>query len=339
MRSLLLTLLATLLAGPAAAEPLVVVTTVPKLGSLAREVGGEHVRVTVLAKPGEDPHFVDPRPSFVRVLNRADALVLVGLELEKGWLPPLVRNARNERILLGTSGYIDAGTVIAPLSLPAPGTSRSAGDVHAHGNPHYLLDPIAGLRVARLLRERFSAIRPARTAAFAERYDDLARRLGEALFGASLARRYDVEKLALLQLLGRLEAFLDGQGRRGELGGWARDAGAWGARDAVADHDLWPYFARRFGLRIVGLLEPKPGVPPTTRHLSDLIERMRRDDTRVILAAPYYPPRHADFVARETGARIAHMAHEVGAYPETASYLSMVSYNVAAVTGALAVSP
>jgi ABC-type Zn uptake system ZnuABC Zn-binding protein ZnuA len=339
MRSLLSVLLLCAAALPAradtaGADTLRIVATVTSLGSLSLEVGGEQVEVTVFAKPGEDPHFVDPRPSFVRALNRADVLVRVGMDLERGWLPPLILNARNGRVLSGATGYIDASTVVTPLEIPPPGTSRLAGDVHPFGNPHYLVDPIQGLRVARLLRDRFSLLRPKAKATFKARYAEFERRVAVGLFGPVLADRYDVEKLARLQELGRLEAFLESQGEQGDLSGWSAP-GFRGTR-AVADHNLWPYFAERFGLRLIGFLEPKPGVPPSTGHLRELIEQMLATDTRLILAAPYFPARHAEFLAEQTGARIARVAHDVGAYPGVDDYVELVEYNVNAVRAALA---
>jgi ABC-type Zn uptake system ZnuABC Zn-binding protein ZnuA len=335
MRVLLALLSLWPLALPARGEPLAVCASVPSLGELARVVGGEDVEVTVFAKPGEDPHFIDPRPSFVRALSRADALVFVGMDLELGWLPPLVQNARNARVLPGSTGYIDASTVVTPLGIPPPGTTRLAGDVHRYGNPHFLVDPVQGLRVARLLRGRFAVLRPDKRVTFDERLADLERRIGEDLFGTALAGRYEVEKLARLQELGKLDDFLASQGELEQLGGWSARVLPHTGVAAVADHNLWPYFARRFGLSMIGYLEPKAGVPPTTRHLTALIALMRDRDAQVILTAPYFPSGHAELVARETGARIAHVAHEVGAYPGTESYLGMVNYNVEAVEAAL----
>jgi ABC-type Zn uptake system ZnuABC Zn-binding protein ZnuA len=323
------------LALPARGEPLRVCTTVPTLGDLATEIGGDDVEVTVFAKPGEDPHFVDPRPSFVRALSGADALVFVGMDLEVGWLPPLVQNARNARILSGSTGSIDASSVVTPLGVPPAGTTRLAGDVHQYGSPHFLVDPIQGLRVARLLKGRFAVLRPDERERFEERLADFARRVGESLFGAKLAGRYEVEKLARLQELGKLDDFLVSQAELEDLGGWSARVHPHTGVPAVADHNLWPYFARRFGLAMIGYLEPKAGVPPTTRHLTALIARMKERNAQLILAAPYFPPRHAKLVARETGARIVRVAHEVGAYPGTESYLTMVDYNVGAVEAAL----
>ncbi|MFQ5515377.1 MAG: metal ABC transporter substrate-binding protein [Myxococcota bacterium] len=331
--SLLALLLA--LVGPARAEPLQVCATVPDLASLAARVGGDHVDVFVFAKGSEDAHFVEPRPSFLKRLSRADVLVRVGMDLERGWLPVLTRGARNARILPGSAGDIDASRVIEPLGTPPPGTSRAAGDVHAYGNPHYLLDPLNGLRVARLLRDRLSERFPEGRAVFEAGFAALRSEIESSLVGSELAGRYPVDKLALLYEHGRLAAFLASQGEANLLGGWLGRMQPYFGSALVTDHGLWPYFARRFGVRIVGALEPKPGVPPTTRHLRELIDRMRSLGVSAILTSAYYDPRHSRFVAEQTGAQVVPMAHQVGARSNTDDYVKMIAYNVRVLVEAL----
>jgi ABC-type Zn uptake system ZnuABC Zn-binding protein ZnuA len=322
-------------AGPAAARPLAVCATVPDLGALAREVGGEAVSVTVFTKGTEDPHFVEPRPSFVKALSQADLLLLVGMDLEAGYLPVLLRGARNGRVLPGARGHLDASQAVAPLGAPPGPVDRAMGDVHALGNPHYLTDPVNGLRVARLIRDRLSELRPADGARFAARTADFERRLGAALVGAALAAKYDVEKLGALGEHEGLDAFLAAQGDAGALAGWlGRLRPQRGAR-VVDDHDVWPYFARRFGVVVIGHMEPKPGITPTTRHLGALVERMRAAEVRAILASAYYDQRHARFLAERTGARVAAMANQVGARPGTEDYLAFVDHNVRELAAAL----
>lgn len=315
------------LAQPAVA-PLRVAATVPELGSLTREIGGEQVQVFVFAKGTEDPHFVEARPSFIKELSLADVYVQVGMELETGWAPVLLQNARNSKVLPNALGFIDASTVITPLDIPAVTVDRSLGDVHARGNPHYLSDPLNGLQVARLLRDRLSAVRPTHKAAFEERYIAFRQRLGAALVGEPLAQKYEVEKLALLAENGRLHSFLQSQGEASLLGGWLGQMLPYAGSKAVADHNMWPYFARRFGLTVIGFMEPKPGLPPTTQHLQELIQRMQAEQVPLILASAYYDPRHAQFLAQHTGAKVVTMAHQVGAREGTDDYLRMVDYNI-----------
>jgi len=285
------------LALPAGAEPLRVVATTPDLADLVVAVGGDAVEAQSLARGPQDPHFLEPRPSFVRALHRADALVVVGLDLEAGWLPTLLRGARNPEIVSGGRGYVDASLAIEPRGAVTAPADRSMGDVHPRGNPHYLTDPRNGLAVAKQLAERLSELRPEAAPRFAARL-------------AAFESRVE-EKLAAWRALARAST----------------------VRSALQDHLYWGYFAACFGLELVGTLEPKPGIPPTTLHLSRLIERTRARPVDVVLANPYYDPRHARFVAEQTGARVAEMAHQAGARPGADGYLGAIDHNVRAVFG------
>jgi ABC-type Zn uptake system ZnuABC Zn-binding protein ZnuA len=315
--------------------PIQVAATVPELGSLAREVGGDQVAVTVFAKGSEDPHFVEPKPSLIKALSRADLYIQVGMDIEAGWAPVLLQNARNGKVLPGAPGHLDISTAITPLEVPTGPVDRSMGDVHSSGNPHYLLDPMNGLKAAQLIRDKLSELRPAKKQYFAERYDAFRQRLGRALVGDALARKYDIERLALLQDQSRLGPYLKQQGDDKLLGGWLGAMLPHDATKVVDDHNVWPYFARRFGFEVIGHMEPLPGVPPTTKHLGELIERMRAEHVRVVMTLAYYDPRHARFVSERTGARVAPLAHQVGAREGTDDYLSMFDYNVRQLVAAL----
>src|SRR5687768_6768351 len=177
---------------PSSNELLNVVATVPELSSLARDIGGDHVAVTVFAKGTEDSHFIEAKPSFVKILSRANAFIQIGMGLEIGWVPTLLQQARNRHIVPGAPGYIDASTVIAPLQVVSGAVDRSMGDVHPEGNPHYLLDPVQGLKVAQLIRDRLSELRPSHKADFEAQYATFYRHLGAGLVGESLAAKYDV---------------------------------------------------------------------------------------------------------------------------------------------------
>jgi ABC-type Zn uptake system ZnuABC Zn-binding protein ZnuA len=317
------------------ARPLRVAVTVPDLGSLAQEIGGDQVEVTVFAKGTEDFHSVEAKPSFIKTLSEADLFIQMGMEMELGWAPVLQQNARNAKVLPGARGFLDASTAITPLEVRSGPVDRSMGDVHPAGNPHYLVDPINGLRVARLTRDKLGDLRPERQRYFEERYASFRQRLGTALVGEALAQKYDVEKLALLFEAGKLGDFLKSQGEESLLGGWFALMLPYRGAKAVADHNTWPYFARRFGISVIGFLEPKPGLPPTTRHLNELIETMRAQGVKVILANPYFDPRFAQFVAERTGAQVVSMAHMVGARSGTNDYVSMIDYDVRQLAGAL----
>ena len=312
----------------AAEETLQVYATLPDLGSLASEVGGDQVSLTVIARGREDPHFIEAKPSYIKSLNHADVYIQSGLELEIGYAPLLLQGARNPKVLPGEVGFIDASTVIVPLDVPSVPIDRSMGDVHPYGNPHYLLDPLNGLRVAALLRDRFSKIRPTKQAYFTERYEAFRKRLAAALVGEQLATEYDVEALARLAEHGKLTEFLAQQGDAAALSGWLGRMAPYYGTPVVDEHNLWAYFARRFGFVVRDHLEPRPGIPPSPKHIEEVIERMRAEHIRVVISAPYYDPRYAELVSRETGARVVILAHQTGATGDAADYLSMINRNV-----------
>jgi len=290
--------MAMLVATTVMAEPLRVCTTVPDLGDLVRVVGGDAVEVTSFAEGVEDPHFVEARPGFVKALSRADVFVQVGMELELGWAGLLLQGARNGKLAPGKPGFIDASTVITPLDVPVR-VDRSMGDVHAAGSPHYLLDPANGRRVAGLLAERLAVLQPERAAYFQERLAAFARDLDarEQAWEAALAPHRGVRY--------------------------------------VADHDMWGYFGARYGLVEAGFLEPKPGLQPTTRHLEEVIGVIQKQHVPIVIASPYYDPRHAQFVRQHTGAAIVPLAHQVGSREGAGTYLDMVDYNVRTLAQAL----
>jgi zinc/manganese transport system substrate-binding protein len=333
-------LAALLAAAPAAqaADVLRVFATTPDLGSIAREVGGDLVAVVEAVKGREDPHFAEAKPSLVKELSRADLFVEVGLELEAGYVPTLLDGARNAAVMPGAAGFVDASSAIVPLDRPAGAVDRSMGDVHAAGSPHYLLDPVRGFEVARLLAAKMSELRPASASVFAARLDDFRSRLATSLAGAVLASKYDAFKLAELSARGGLAAFLDSQGDRGSLGGWLAAMLPFSGSNVVDDHAMWSYFASRFGLVVVGHLEPKPGIPPTTAHLREVIDRMKVGGVRAVIASPYYDPRHARLVAEATGASVIELAHQTGGRDGAATWMEMIDYNVRTAAAALSAS-
>lgn len=282
-----------------AADPLRVVTTTPDLENLVREVGGDAVEVDSFTVGVQDPHFIEPRPSFIRRLSDADLFVQVGLDLEVGWAPVLLRSARNPDVQPGRRGYLDVSNGVEVLQRGGGRLDRSAGDVHPRGNPHYLLDPVNGLRVAEQIRDRLAELRPEQAEHFEARHADFARRL------------------------------------ESRLAGWRERLAPRAGAPVVVDHNLWPYFARRFELEVVDALEPLPGIPPTTRHLAEVVERIETRSIRAILSVPYFDARHAERVAERTDARVARMAHQVGAREGTGDYLAMVEHNVSELARAL----
>ena len=327
-----------------AVEPLRVVATVPELGAIVRAIGGEDVAVTVLARPGDDPHHVEARPSFTVELARADLLVSTGFGLEEHWLKPLRENAANPRIRDDQGGHLQAQkSVRRPIGVNAiPKDEHDHGgggeDEHQHGdgNPHCLLDPAVGYVFAAQLAERLSAFRPQAGPQFSARLATFQSALTVALAGAEVAAKADGATLIDLDDRGALGTWLAQQGLAGKLGGW------WGAlaahRDAAlaADHDLYPYLARRFGLRIVLLIEPQPGVAPSARRLAELTGHLREDAVRAILTSPYANRKAIDLLAEKSGVKVAVLAHQAGALPGTDDYLAWIDADVQALVKALA---
>lgn len=282
----------------AAQAKLNVVATLPDYGAVAREIGGDKVDVTVLAKPTEDPHFVDARPSFIVKLRNADVLIEGGAELEMGWLPPLLQNARNSKLETGAPGRVVASQGIRMMNVPTTLT-RAAGDVHALGNPHFMVDPIIAKAVAKHIAEAFAASDPANAAHYLANY-----------------AKFEQTMNAKLQDWGR--AMLPFKGRQ-----------------FVAYHDSWPYFAHRFGLVSEIFLEPKPGIPPSPSHLAKVIGEMKAAHVKAILVEPFHNRKIAEKVASSTGAHIADVAQFPGALPNTDSYVAFMDTVVARVAAAL----
>ncbi|MBI1373865.1 MAG: hypothetical protein GC159_14170 [Phycisphaera sp.] len=334
LTTILLALLAVSSRG-VAADPMKVCVTVPDLGSLVKAVGGDEVDVTSFGKGTEDPHFVEARPSFVKELSHADLLLEMGMELEMGWAPVLQKNARNGAVLTGGPGYLDCSTAITPIDVPTAPIDRSQGDVHPMGNPHYLLDPVNGIKVARLIRDRLTRLRPAAKATFDANYKAFHDKVAAALVGEPLAKAYDVEKLMILADHDKLGVFLQSQNQSDLLGGWMGAMAKLRGVKAVGDHNMWRYFALRFGVDLVGYMEPKPGLAPTTSHTAALVGVMKQQHVQLIISSPYFDTRHARFLAEHTDAKAVTLAHQVGATDAAGDYVSMFDHDITAITAAL----
>ena len=290
------------------AEPIKACATVPELGNLVEAVGGDLVSVTVFAKGTEDPHYLDARPSFIRELSDADLFVQVGLDLEAAWAPLLLRSSRNRGIQPGGPGFVDASSVIEPLEVPTGDLDRSMGDVHPQGNPHYLGDPLNGLKVAALLRDRLAELNPENARVYAHNYDRFRQRLGTAMVGAALAEKYAFEKLALLHQHGRLVDFLLQQNDLGRLGGWLGRLRPYSGAKIITYHKSWPYFADRFGFTVAEHLEPKPGIPPGPGHLLQVTKVIRDEQVKVLLVEPWISPQATRSIAAKSGIKVVRAA-------------------------------
>ncbi len=264
-----------------------VVATTPDLASVAREIGGDRVTVVALAKPTEDPHYVDAKPSHIVTLNRADALIEGGAELELGWLPPLLENSRNARISAGAPGRIVASEGVKLIEVPTS-FDRSKGDVHSLGNPHFLIDPVNVKIIARNIADHFTQIDPKSAATY---------RGNLARFNTKLDAKF---------------------------AGWQKQLAPYRGAKIVTYHKDFVYLAERFGLSIVDELEPKPGIAPSPAHLAQVIGKMKATNAKVILVQPFQNRRTAETVARQTGAVVLDIPQQPGALSNTTTYFDMM---------------
>jgi len=281
-----------------AASKLKVVTATTDMAALAEEVGGDRVEVNSIARGYQDPHFVEAKPSFLLLLRRADLLILVGLQLEIGWLPPLITQSGNPRIQVSAPGYLDASQFAEILEKPTGIVTRAMGDVHPLGNPHYWLDPENGRRIARGIQTKLAEMRPGDAAYFEARYQSFSQRLDQA------------EK------------------------GWDEAMKPFRGRKVVTYHRSWPNFTKRFGLNVVDYVEPRPGIPPSPSHTIALIQMMKRDNVKVILVEPYFDLKTPNSVARETGALVVVGLPSVGGEKEVTDYFKLFDYDINLLTKA-----
>jgi zinc/manganese transport system substrate-binding protein len=284
-------------AGSASAQIRVVATT-PDLGSVAKEIGGDKVSVVALAKPTEDPHYVDAKPSHIVTLNRADALIEGGAELELGWLPPLLENSRNSKISAGAPGRIVASDGVKMLEIPTS-FDRSKGDVHSLGNPHFMIDPVTVRIIARNIAGHFAQIDPKNAATY---NGNLTR------FNTKLDAKYAE---------------------------WQKQLAPYRGARIVTYHKDFVYLGDRFGLTIVDELEPKPGIAPSPAHLAQVIGKMKATNAKVILVQPFQNRKTAETVARQTGATVLDVPQQPGAVPNTNTYFDMMDHLVSTLAGGL----
>lgn len=320
-----------------------VVASLPNLGSIASAIGGGRIDLTTIAVGTQDAHFVDPKPSYMVKLRNADLLLVNGLDLEIGWIPPITQGARNAKILLGSPGYIDCSTAIQVLEVPTS-LSRAAGDIHPYGNPHYLTDPLNAEIVAGTITEALKSADPASSATYEEARKAFVRRLHESLFGKDLVDLAGGAKLAREAAAGTLDAFLDqtsigGAPLRSHLGGWLGKMQAVKGRPLITYHKDYSYFAERFGVRVVDYVEPKPGIPPSAKHLEELIQGLSQGEAHVIITRPYVEHRSTDYLAEKTGVKVITLPLEVGGAPEATDFFRLFDSVIDQVVAALAGGP
>ncbi len=269
-----------------------IVTATTDLAALAQEVGGDRVVVESIAKGYQDPHFVEAKPSFLLKLRQADLLIVVGLQLEIGWLPPLITQCGNPKIQPAAPGYLDAAQFAEILEIPTGQVTRAMGDVHPLGNPHYWLDPENGLRIAQGIQRKLAEMLPRDAAYFQQRYQAFSQRLQQ-------------------------------EDRK-----WQELMKPYRGRKIVTYHRSWPNFAKHFDLDVVGYVEPRPGIPPSPGHTVRLIGLMKRENVKVILVEPYFDLKTPISVARETGAKVLVMTPSVGGEKEASDYFKLFEYDI-----------
>jgi zinc/manganese transport system substrate-binding protein len=285
-------LAACLMPASAFAKKLNVVASTQDMASLAQEVGGDKINVQSIARGYQDPHFVEAKPSFLLMLKQADLLISVGLDLEIGWLPPLINQSGNPKVQVGANGYLDASQFAEILEKPTGQVSRAQGDVHPLGNPHYWLDPDNGRRVARGIANKLSELDPEDAATFQARFQDFDKRLGAA------------EK------------------------NWEAQMAPYRGRKVVTYHKSFPNFARHFGLDVVDYIEPRPGIPPTPQHTIAVIQKMKAENIKVELIEPYFDLKTPNSIASNTGAKVIVMLPSVGGEKQVTDYFKLFDYDI-----------
>jgi zinc/manganese transport system substrate-binding protein len=284
----------------AARADLRVVSSIPVLGSLAKEVGGDRISVESLGTGYQDPHFVEPKPSLMVTLNKADLLVYVGLELEIGWLPPLVLGSRNPKIQTGELGSLDCSQVIPVLDVPTTKVDRSMGDIHPLGNPHYWIPPDNAKRIARLIATRLEQLDPAGRDSYEKRLADF---------------------------VARAEA---------KTRAWEAQAAKLRGIKIVTYHKSWTYVSKWLGMEEIDYLEPKPGIPPDPGHLARLIQIMRAEKVPMLLVEDFYNLNVARLVAQKGGAKLLDLPTDVGAKPEIKTWFDLVDAIIRQLAAAVA---
>ena len=268
-----------------------VVTTTPDLKSITELIGNDKVDVTSIATGFQNPHFVDPKPSFIIKLSKADMFVTVGLDLETGWSPQLLSSSRNPKIQKGSEGYVDASIGVTLLQVPSS-INRAEGDIHIYGNPHYWMDPINGKQIAKNICDALEKISPE----------------NKALFEANLTAFNNKIDLKLKE--------------------WEVKMAPFKGSKIIAYHNEWCYFEQRFGLIILDFLEPKPGIPPTPTQLVKIISEVKNNNIKVVITSPYFTTSSSDVVTSQTGAKTIVLGTSVGAFDSIKDYFDLFDYNI-----------
>ena len=251
-------------------------STYSTMGAVAKKIGGDNVKVTVLGSSKYDPHFIVPKPSLLSKLRRADILIINGGGLELGWLPPLLRNANNAKIRNGAKGFLDMSHYISMIDVPTS-VSRAFGDIHAQGNPHYSTDPHAILVMAKAIEQKLSLIDPSHENSYKTNYNTFVKEWQTYL------QNYDTKMQECK------------------------------TKKVVQYHELFNYFLKRYNIKSYGNIEPLPGISPSSKHTIELINNIKRNNIKIVMQDVYHEKKTAKFIADKTGAKVAIIPHDLGA--------------------------
>ncbi len=320
---------------PVYAKQLKIIATTSDLASIAESIAGEFADVKGLATGKQDPHFLQAKPSYIIMARRADLWVRVGMELEIGWEQPIIDGARNKKIRIGSPGHLDASENILKLELPSTRVTRSMGDVHPSGNPHYWTDPYSGRIIAETIAGRLTEIDPEHEKAYKKNLALFQNKLDEKMFGADAVEKTGGDKLWVLHNSKSLEKYLNDSKLKITKDSWLGKMRPFKGNRIITYHRSWVYFTSRFDLDTVEELEPKPGIPPSPGHVLELIKQVKKQNIPVLLMEPFYSRKAPNLIASKTGIQIAVCANSVGGEPVAVDYLSMIGNIVEKVSAAL----
>lgn len=284
--------------------------TLPVLATIAKEIGGPWVEVGHLAYPNQDPHFVEPRPTLIKRLRRADALIEIGMGLEL-WAQKAVEGSANPKIQNNMPGRIIASYGVTPLEIPKE-ISRALGDVHPMGNPHVWLDPLRVIAIAEQISKGFCKILPVKQVEIQMRFEAFATRVLEALIGPKLAHAIGVKKAILLMQRNELNRYLEQQKQLPQLGGWLKQAEPLKGRQLISYHKTWAYLAERFGFSVAMEIEERPGISPTLKHRDVVIQTIQKKQVKAIIIEPFYDQRAAQYISKKTRVPVVVLPIDVG---------------------------
>ncbi len=273
------------------AKTIKVVTTTTDLKSITEMIGGDKVSVMSIAEGYQNPHFVDPKPSYIISLSNANMFVTVGLDLEIGWSPQLLTSSRNPKIQKGSAGYVDASEGVGLLQVPSS-INRGEGDIHIYGNPHYWLDPLNGKVIARNIANGLERLDPDNKSFYENNL--------QTFFSKINAKMQE----------------------------WQAKMAPYKGTPLIAYHNEWVYFERRFGLHIVDFMEPKPGIPPSPSQLVKVIKEVKADNIKVIISSPYFTTSSSDVVSKQTGAKELTLATSTGGFASIKNYFDLFDYDI-----------